>query len=275
MSDPLSVHDLLYAASELSDTTKSARQETSLVHQRLRLVMRDSRSSVRALIEDRVIAPIKAKTDAVITTTATPSSVDGDVSVEPVTCDMLVRHGLTLDTLVAKDATLTGRALVVAGVVTSHVDLTRLGVRSLADYVRSVGPPAHIRKWLRLQTGADQAWRAHFLTPLNYSFDVWEVSRKLLSPYDLTAMEFSLGAHLAASPRAMYSARQDASDWLAIAPAQAWIDTKQLTSEQYNTLVGGAGGRPALVTTPVPAATPTPMPTASRLVLPRTPDWRQ
>jgi hypothetical protein len=237
----VSVDDLVWAAAEVTNLLKSASRNDALVADRVHFLIHSSRSMWRALVEDKIVTPLKGRVGAA----ADPSAPAEAVAAwkpprELPTAADLQRAGLTLEAIVAKDPTLSGKALIYAGIVRSHAHLIALGVNKFSDLVRLVGPPRDIRRWMRAATGTDQAWRVDFLAPIAFKFDAWLGSRQLLLPEDLAALEFWLGAHLEVNPGHWPLVARDAPAWLTTAPREQWIESRQLTAAQYDQLAGNA-----------------------------------
>jgi hypothetical protein len=227
----VSPDELLFAAQEVAKLLGSTLRHDILVHDRLRAVIQEhQRSAMRDLFEDKIASrlPGVLGRDAA---TAAPA---------PVTAADLRKAGLTLEALVAKDASLTGKALVLAGVIRSHAHLGDVGIRTFADMIKFVGPPHQLARWLYEATGgSDQAWRTDFLPQLKFDFGAWLQTRHLLTPDDLTFLNFHLGAHLDASPRELALARAETDTWLTTVPREQWVRVKhpQLREDQYELLI--------------------------------------
>jgi hypothetical protein len=220
----VSPDELLYLARELARLMGSALRHDVTVHARLRVLIHEQRNAVRGLIEDKIVSRL-------------PGSVGGGggAAAVPVTAGDLKKAGLTLEAIVGKDATLTGRALVLAGVISAHEHLADLGVYTFADMVRLIGRPRELAQWLHDATGRNaQAWRTNFLPHLKFDFNAWLQTRTMLQPGDLTFLEFWLCAHLDAHPRECWPlALTDTDKWLTVAPRDEWIRAQQLREDQY------------------------------------------
>jgi hypothetical protein len=221
----VSPDELLYLAREVVRLMGSALRHDVTVHARLRVLIHEQRNAVRGLIEDKIVSRL-------------PGGGGGGAGTAPapVTAADLKKAGLTLEAIVGKDASLTGRALVLAGVITAHAHLADLGVFTFEDMIRFIGPPRMFATWLREATdGSDQAWRSNFLPQLKFDFNAWLQTRALLKPADLSFLDFCLGAHLD-EPRAQTLAQTDTHLWLAAAPREQWLQQKQLRDDQYQRL---------------------------------------
>jgi hypothetical protein len=240
--DP-STEDLLFAVDEVCALPWQKVQAHAL-NQRLHVLLLEARNPVRAFLEDRVVPRLRGRPGSDSSaSTSSSGTVDGAsdsaapvLPSEPVTAAMLAQAGLTLARLLEKDSkALHARALIHAGVLRSYADAALLGAASMADFVRVVGAPRHVSKWV----GAETVWRTDWLPALRFNFRSWLAARALLHPADLSALEFNLGAHITADAAAWSAAAFDAASWLTTGSRQEWTDTyKQLSNAQYEALAG-------------------------------------
>jgi hypothetical protein len=223
--------ELKFAARELANLLGSHLQFDTTVHARLRaLIAAAQQASFRGLIEDKIVRRLR---------TPAAQGDEAAAAVAPVTAADLKRAGLTLEAIVAQDATLTGLTLVLAGVISTHAHMLELGVATFTDMVRLLGPPHALASALFKATRSKQAWEGQFLPHLKFDFAAWLASRDQLTPADLCHLHFWLGTHLDTDPdRAWPAAKTDVPTWLTKAPAEDWIKSRQLRPEQYAQLAG-------------------------------------
>jgi hypothetical protein len=225
-SAQVSPAEFLWAAGELANLLKSATKRDVTVHDRLRLMIHSNRGLARALIEDKF--PI------VVASTGMGAATSNDL----VTTADLKRVGLTLQKITQQDATLTGKALVLAGVISTFAHLQDLGVMQFTDLLQHVGQPRDLAAWLQKATGSSQAWQGNFLPAIKFDFKAWRTMRALLRPADLCVLNFWLGAHLESKPEFYLPlVATDTESWLIKAPKIEWVSTNQLTESQYARLL--------------------------------------
>lgn len=226
----ISVDELVYATQEVAVLLKSPMRFDVTVHERLRALIREQRSAVRTLI----VARLKA---------VGVTQAEEDESSKRVTAAELKKAGLTLKAITARDATLTGQALITAGVIATHAHLADVGITSFVEMLDQIGSPAQMATYLRIATGSEQAWQVDFVPQFKFDFDAWLKTRARLKPADLCQLNFFLGAQFPMRPGLLAAAATEVDKWLPNALPEEWTSGKwkQLTPEQYNYLVSSVG----------------------------------
>lgn len=229
---PVSPSELKYAAQELAKLRQVAGPQRFdlTVHPRLRaLVAAERRRGVRALIISRLPPGLASAT-------AAAAVAEGEEAA--VTAAELKQAGLTLAAITASDATLNGQALIMAGVISTHAHMLELGVATFDDMLRLLGPPRELAICLWKATLSKQAWEEDFRPNLKFDFRAWLGTRNRLTPVDLQALNFCLGAQLDIDPQGTWAlAKTDVKEWLGKAPRDLWISAGQLRPDQYDRLI--------------------------------------
>jgi hypothetical protein len=142
----------------------------------------------------------------------------------------LVAAKLTFETIRTADPKITGKELMMCGIITSLKDVTDLGAPNLRAFVQHIGHPHEAKKWC---ASADQ-WQTEFVEKIKFTFNTWIAYRDILTPADLEAFGFYLGKHMDHYPEDRHTAIRCKSDWLPLISKDEWLAGKQFTEDQWN-----------------------------------------